>query len=92
MCEYLAEESDRKKGKNFVQRQQANTKKYVDAALEVGKDLNIPTVNMFNAFMKHVDESWDSASAPPYPGSKELPEHQKWQALLRDGLHFNPQG
>ncbi|TGZ77358.1 SGNH hydrolase [Ascodesmis nigricans] len=86
MCEYTAEECDRAKGKPITQRQQANTKLYVDAALSVGEELKIPTINLWKAWTE------SHAMGKEYPGSRELPRNQNFLTLLRDGLHFNPQG
>lgn len=89
MSEALAEASDREKGRDIIQRLQANTKQYRDAALEVGKELGVPTVDLWKAF---VDYTGGWKEGEPLPGGKEDPRVDKFAELLRDGLHFNPQG
>lgn len=90
MSEHLAEASDREKGRgDLVQRLAANTKLYRDVALEVGKELNIPTVDLWKAFIDFTG-GWEEGQS--VPGSKEDERVEKFRELLRDGLHFNPQG
>ncbi|CUS14231.1 unnamed protein product [Tuber aestivum] len=89
ICEYRTQDSGLEKGILGIQRLAANTKKYADAALEVGKALGIPTVNLWEAFMQYAG-GWEEGS--PLPGSKELPRNEKLGELLRDGLHFEPKG
>lgn len=69
-------------GKHYIQRLVANTKLYVDATLEVGKDLGVPTVNLWEAFMEYVG-GWEEGK--PFPGSKEIPKNEKFADLFRDG-------
>ncbi|KAG0633096.1 SGNH hydrolase-type esterase domain-containing protein [Tuber brumale] len=89
ICEYRTQDNDLAKGIVGIQRLATNTKKYVDAALEVGKALDIPTVNLWGAFVQYVG-GWEEGN--PLPGSKELPKNEKLGELLRDGLHFEPKG
>ncbi|KAL7271478.1 hypothetical protein RUND412_005762 [Rhizina undulata] len=89
ICEYLTQADDAAKGKPKVQRLAANTKKYSDAALALGKELNVPTVDLWKAFTDYAG-GWEEGKS--LPGSKELPENEKLAELLRDGLHFLPQG
>jgi len=87
ICEYRTQEHDLERGIVGVQRLAANTKRYADAALEVGKALGIPTVNLWEAFMQYAG-GWEEGN--PLPGSKELPENEKLGELLRDGKGFYP--
>jgi len=87
ICEYRTQEHDLERGIVGVQRLAANTKRYADAALEVGKALGIPTVNLWEAFMQYAG-GWEEGN--PLLGSKELPENEKLGELLRDGKGFYP--
>jgi len=89
ICEYRTQDHDLTKGIVGPQRLAANTKRYADAALEVGKALGIPTVNLWETFMQYAG-GWEEGN--PLPGSKELPKNEKLGELLRDGLHFEPKG
>lgn len=89
ICEYRTHGHDLAKGIVGAQRLAANTKRYADAALEVGKALGIPTVNLWEAFTQYAG-GWEEGN--PLPGSKELPKNEKLGELLRDGLHFEPKG
>ncbi|PWW79536.1 SGNH hydrolase [Tuber magnatum] len=89
ICEYRTQDNDLARGIPGTQRRAANTKKYADAALEVGKALGIPTVNLWEAFVQHAG-GWEEGN--PLLGSKELPKNEKLGELLRDGLHFEPKG
>jgi lysophospholipase L1-like esterase len=89
ICEYMTQEDDTKKGKNYVQRLAARTKEYADAAVAVGKELGVPTVNLWQAFTDYAG-GWKEGE--PLPGCKDCAPNEKLQSLLRDGLHFNPKG
>jgi len=89
ICEYMTQEDDASKGKPEIQRLAANTKKYVEVVLSVGKDMKVPTVNLWGAFMQYAG-GWEEGK--PFAGSKEIPPNEKLQSLLRDGLHLNPKG
>ncbi|RPB02176.1 SGNH hydrolase [Choiromyces venosus 120613-1] len=89
ICEYRTQDGDLAREVVGIQRLAANTKKYADAALEVGKALGIPTVNLWEAFIQYAG-GWEEGN--PIPGSKELPKNEKLGELLRDGLHFEPKG
>ena len=89
VCEYLTQESDAAKGNHGVQRTAARTKEYASAAVAVGKELAIPTVNLWQAF---IDDAGGWTEGQPLPGSKDSPRNERLATLLRDGLHFNPEG
>lgn len=82
ICEYDTQASDAAAGKHYIQRLAANTKLYADAALKVGKELGVPTVNLWEAFMEYVG-GWEEGK--PLPGSKEVPKNEKFAELFRDG-------
>ncbi|KAK2811100.1 hypothetical protein FQN50_002436 [Emmonsiellopsis sp. PD_5] len=69
-----------------LQRRASQTKLYADAARRVGQTLNVPVVDIWTAFMTAV--GWKEGE--PLAGSKEAPPNEKLEALLSDGLHFNP--
>ncbi|KAI5779708.1 GDSL Lipase/Acylhydrolase family protein [Geopyxis carbonaria] len=89
ICEYKTQEHDKSNGKDIVQRLAPNTKKYAHAALEVAKELGIPTANLWKRFISHAGGYQEGKSLP---GSKDLPRNDKLGELLRDGLHFSPAG
>lgn len=71
-----------------MQRYAARTKEYSDAAKEVGRELGVPTVDLWGAFARYV--GWKEEDL--VPGAKELERNGGFAELLRDGLHFNPKG
>ncbi|KLJ13112.1 hypothetical protein EMPG_11931 [Blastomyces silverae] len=71
-----------------VMRKASQTKQYADACREVGKGLNVPVADIWTAFMTAA--GW--VDGQPLVGSREVPVNEKLQALLSDGLHFNPAG
>lgn len=90
ICEYDTQENDATLGRHYIQRLAASTKLYADAALEVGKELGIPTVNLWEAFMEYVGGWQDGKSLP---GSRDIPKNEKFAELFRDGqlifpIHF----
>ncbi|RPB08929.1 isoamyl acetate-hydrolyzing esterase [Morchella conica CCBAS932] len=89
ICEYDTQEHDSSNKINYVQRLAAVTKQYSDAALVVGRELGLPTVDLWNAFINHAGGYEVNKHLP---GSKEIPKNQKLSDLFRDGLHFSPQG
>lgn len=89
ICEYATQAEDAEKGKNFVQRLAARTKEYADAALEVGEELGVPTVNLWKACIDYAG-GWKEGE--PIPGSKPDGINAKLTELFRDGLHFSPTG
>jgi hypothetical protein len=82
ICEYDTQASDAAMGKHYIQRLAANTKLYVEVALRVGKELGIPTVNLWEAFIDYVG-GWKEGE--PLPGSKDIPKNEKFADLFRDG-------
>ncbi|CCX05109.1 Similar to GDSL esterase/lipase At5g45920; acc. no. Q6NMR9 [Pyronema omphalodes CBS 100304] len=94
ICEYITQESDAAKGKNYIQRLAAQTKQYRDAAIAVGKELNVPVVDLWGAFVEYAEPGyqWREGGDKEIPGCKERERNPKMGELLRDGLHFNPKG
>lgn len=90
ICEYMTQEHDASMNRHYIQRLAARTKEYAEAAVEVGKELGVPTVDLWKAFMGYVGPC--KAVGGPVIGCKELPQNPKLKELLRDGLHFNPKG
>ncbi|KAI5840057.1 isoamyl acetate-hydrolyzing esterase [Morchella snyderi] len=89
ICEYDTQEHDASNKIYHVQRLAAVTKQYSDAALVVGRELGLPTVDLWNAFVNHAGGYEVNEHLP---GSKKIPKNQKLSDLFRDGLHFSPQG
>jgi hypothetical protein len=82
ICEYDTQEHDASNKINYVQRLAAVTKQYSDAALVVGRELGLPTVDLWNAFINHAGGYEVNKHLP---GSKEIPKNQKLSDLFRDG-------
>ncbi|KAF2205263.1 SGNH hydrolase [Delitschia confertaspora ATCC 74209] len=84
---------DKERGHEKVCRTAASTKIYAAAACEVGKELGVPVVDLWGAFMATTEwkaENWKSGD--PLPGSQDIAENEALVDLMHDGLHFNPQG
>ena len=78
--------SDKEKGYATVNRMAATTKTYADGALEVGKMLGVPVVNLWEAFMSKT--GYDSAiwkSGDPLPGALEVTQNDALIELMYDG-------
>lgn len=82
ICEYETQASDAVLGKHYIQRLATSTKLYADAALGVGKELGVPTVDLWGVFMEYVG-GWEEGK--PLPGSREIPKNEKFAELFRDG-------
>lgn len=81
--------TDVAKGYTASRRTAEHTKEYADAAREVGKDLNIPVLDMWRLIM--LKAGWEP-DMDPLPGSRMLPENPVLIEMLRDGLHLSPSG
>ncbi|ERF77237.1 hypothetical protein EPUS_05806 [Endocarpon pusillum Z07020] len=86
--EYQMMVSDALKGYTTPQRTAANTKMYADACRGIGEELNLPVVDLWGAFMRKA--GWREGE--PLIGSIDVARNEVLQNLLRDGLHFNPEG
>ncbi|PGH29672.1 hypothetical protein GX50_07582 [[Emmonsia] crescens] len=71
-----------------LMRTASQTKLYADACRKVGKALNVPVADVWTAFMTAA--GWSAGQ--PLAGSRDGPVNEKLEALLSDGLHFNPAG
>ncbi|KAI9824961.1 MAG: hypothetical protein M1826_007213 [Phylliscum demangeonii] len=88
VCEHILEKSDREKGFTTASRSAENTKRYVDAARAVGKELDIVVVDLWTAFMKNA--GWKEGET--LIGSKSRPASHVFRELLFDGLHLTSRG
>jgi len=86
--EYALEVHDRAKGINFPRRVADNTARYADAVREIGKELQLPVVDVWSAFMK--EAGWKQGE--PLIGSKAVPQSDVFLSLMYDGLHLGPAG
>ncbi|KAI9706752.1 MAG: hypothetical protein M1820_004722 [Bogoriella megaspora] len=84
--EYLMEINDRAKGICAIRRTAANTKYYAEIVKDVGRELEIPVLDIWTALMK--DAGWNHDA--PLTGSRQLPKMDALEELLHDGIHFNP--
>ncbi|KAF2270011.1 SGNH hydrolase, partial [Lojkania enalia] len=77
-----------------VNRLASDTKKYAEAACEVGQELGVSVVNLWKAFMERTGWEADKWKADePIPGSLKLAENDALLELMWDaGLHFYPAG
>ncbi|KAF2732116.1 SGNH hydrolase [Polyplosphaeria fusca] len=76
-----------------VNRVAAGTKQYADAAVQIGVELSVPVVNLWEAFM--VKTGWEADQwkiGQPIPGSLNVAQNDALVELMYDGLHFNPAG
>lgn len=80
--EYTAEENDRGKGYIYPRRKAEHTKLYADAAKDVAKELNVTSLDLWTAFMRHA--GYDEKSGK-LPGSKEIEQNAFLRMLLHDG-------
>ena len=83
--EYQTWITDQAKGYTVARRTAGRTKSYADAAREVGKDLNIPVLDMWMLVM--LKAGWTPGDEP-MPGSRLLPENPVLMELLRDGKSY----
>lgn len=66
------------------QRTAANTKRYAETCREVGRELNVPVVDLWSVFMKAA--GWKEGL--PLPGSKETESNDVLKTLLLQGKHI----
>jgi len=64
----------------------ANTAKYASACREVGRELNLPTLDLWLSFMLRA--GWRGGHDGALIGSRDAPKNQVLADLLSDGLHF----
>ncbi|KAF2634782.1 SGNH hydrolase, partial [Massarina eburnea CBS 473.64] len=91
--EHLQWISDQDKSLKSLSRKAATTKQYADAAVELGKQLNVPVINLWTEFMSRAGfdhATWRSGGE--MAGSLQLPQNDVLVELMHDGLHFNPAG
>ena len=79
--EYQAEQSDAAKGITRVRRTAEHTKKYAEACLEIGKELDVVVLDLWSAFMAKA--GWKVGE--PLAGSTAAPKNEVLTELLRDG-------
>lgn len=72
----------------MTRRTAENTAEYAEFVREVGKDLNLPVIDLWQAFM---DEA-GYKKGDIFPGSKLIGQNPVLVRLMHDGLHFNPDG
>jgi lysophospholipase L1-like esterase len=79
--EYQLEGFDNEKGTQHPSRTAAFTKKYSEAAREVGASLDVPVADVWAAFM--ATTGWKEGQ--PLVGSRELPSNEQFANLFTDG-------
>jgi hypothetical protein len=89
--EHLWWPRDQSNGYPSVTRVASATKDYADAACEVGMKLNIPVVNLWQAFMEKAGFKIDAWKLnDPIPGSLGVPENDALVELMYDGMEAWP--
>lgn len=68
-----------------VDRTTHRAREYCDAAVDVGKELNIPTIPLWHLIME--DLGWKEGD--PIHGLRELPAVNPLNTYLSDGVHFS---
>jgi lysophospholipase L1-like esterase len=79
--EHQLEPNDLAIGYSSVQRTAANTKRYADACRDLGKQLDVPVVDLWTIFMDAA--GWKGRG--PLPGAKHTKPNQVLGSLLVDG-------
>ena len=80
--EYQLTITEALKGYTTPLRTAANTKRYADACRQVGGELNLPVVDLWQAFMAKA--GWKEGE--PLTGSKDVERNEVLENLLRDGI------
>ncbi|KAF1991117.1 lipolytic enzyme [Aulographum hederae CBS 113979] len=88
--EYLQAILDNVKGYEQTRRSAFNTMLYANAVKDVGRDLNIPVVDIWTAIM--LKAGWHPGQDGPLPGSEGCPRNEVLDDMLHDGLHLSPNG
>jgi hypothetical protein len=85
--EHLWWPRDESNGYPSVTRIASTTKKYADAACEVGAKLDIPVANLWRAFMEKAEFKIDGWKVgDPVPGSLDEPQNDALVELMYDGV------
>ena len=79
--ERLCLATDQRKGINVMRRTAENTARYAEAVREVGKQLDLPVLDMWSAFMQQA--GWKEGE--PLPGSSAIPQNEVLVRLMHDG-------
>jgi lysophospholipase L1-like esterase len=78
---------EQSQGLTSLARTAATTKSYADAAVQVGKKLGVPVVDLWKAFMAKArfdHEAWKTGD--PIPGSLDMPPNDELVKLMHDGV------
>lgn len=90
--EHLWWPRDQENGYTTVSRRAATTRKYADAVVEVGAKLNLPVVNLWNAFMAKTNFKIDEWKAGDLlPGSLDTAQNDALVELMYDGKNLELQ-
>lgn len=76
----------------YLGRNAQNTKLYADACAAVAKEVDVPFVNIWTAFMARAGWTPGVNEDEPLPGSRQAPRNEVLARLLSDGLHFTNEG
>lgn len=87
--EYLQWNSDQSKGLKTLSRRAATTKNYADAAVQAAKDLGVPVINLWEAFMSKTGlDSGNWKEGDGIPGSMDVEPNDILAELMYDGVLF----
>lgn len=76
------------KGINVVRRTAPHTAAYAEVSRRVGKELNLPVLDLWQIVMKEAGLK----EGEPLPGSRDAEPNETLARLLHDGLHATPEG
>ncbi|KIW14837.1 hypothetical protein PV08_07622 [Exophiala spinifera] len=72
------------------ERTAANTRAYAAACRQLGRAMDLPTLDLWTIFMTKAGWRGDEPPQQPLIGSLAAPRNQVLADLLSDGLHFTP--
>ena len=75
--------ADQERGLESISRKAEVVKSYADAVCEIGKEISVPVLNLWEDFMSTV--GFDTSANGPIPGSSRLPPDDKLAKLVHDG-------
>jgi len=83
--ERLCLDTDSAKGIHVMRRTAENTAQYAEVVRQIGRQLNMPVLDLWSAFMRAA--GWKQGEV--LPGSSKIPQNQVLVRLLHDGMRTN---
>ncbi|KAL4878207.1 SGNH hydrolase-type esterase domain-containing protein [Aspergillus karnatakaensis] len=81
--QYQLEAFDASEGASHPSRTAARTREYAEAVIELGKELRVPVIDLWSAFMRSV--GWEDGQ--PLVGSRDVPNNEAFDGLFTDGTY-----